>query len=262
MSNKPTFKEYIFINRDYVIKSSDGHYYFQKKRCHLMIKIAALFLIYVLLSFGVNKLFSSYNLWENVRLDILLLIELIAYFVLRLQYRRSTFENVDDTFDDPTIFATQPKTLTKNKFIFSMIFCFVITMFVLLNSFSAMFIRSLFEKPHNITDMRVNFTVTDNVKSIEISDCENLTVLSIPDKKVNSIVIHVNISGSPSSYQFKLNGVLMPEIDCTKLNSYIWDEEVFKQFCRGSYDIENLPDNSVLEISSGSFSRQWTIKTE
>lgn len=261
MKSKPTFKEFLFINQEAIIKSSDGHYYVRNQKHHFTLGRVASFLISFIISLGSYLFISRLNLWRNVSFDIILIIILICYFILRLQYRRSKYDLVDNIVDDTEILTDSHKTLTTKKFIIFMIVFSAVTLFALLNSFSFLCIRSLFEKP-NISDMSVHFTAAENPKDIRFADCENLEELSVANTEVTDIAVLIDISGTPSTYQFKLNGRLLPDSHCYKHKSYIWDDIIFKQHFSGSFEVDNLPNNSVLEMCSGSYSRQWVMKTE
>lgn len=261
MKSKPTFKEFLFINQEAIIKNSDGHYYVRNQKHHFKLGRVASFLISLIISFGSYLFISRLNLWRNVSFDIILIIILICYFILRLQYRRAIYNIVDDGIDDPELSSVPPKRLTKRTFIIYVIILGTLTLFCFISSFSFCCIRSLFEKP-SISNMSVHFTVAENPKDIRFVDCENLAELSVANTEVTDIAVLIDISGTPSTYQFKLNGRLLPDIHCYKHKSYIWDDIIFKQQYSGSFEVDNLPNNSILEMCSGSYSRQWVINTE
>ena len=201
------------------------------------------------------------TLWYNVSIDLMLYEPLRSYIKKRLEYKYCRFKRIEESNEEYDDSIEWLQKRTKGDRIQLRVFISLAIAFGIAISFTALSIRSLFENQHNISNMRISYSVVGNSEEFRITDCENLSELSFPDQ-VTGIDIDTDISGSPSSYQFKLNGRLLPNIHSYKQLSAIWDEEIFPQNYFGSLPMKDLHDNSVLEISSGSFSRQWTIKTE
>ncbi len=259
MDNQPTLKEYLHSYHGGVIMSHDGSFYSMEKQTSRMYDIlstAISILLYVAL---ISLLWTT--LWYNVSIDLMLYEPLRSYIKKRLEYKYCRFKRIEESNEEYDDSIEWLQKRTKGDRIQLRVFISLAIAFGIAISFTALSIRSLFENQHNISNMRISYSVVGNSEEFRITDCENLSELSFPDQ-VTGIDIDTDISGSPSSYQFKLNGRLLPNIHSYKQLSAIWDEEIFPQNYFGSLPMKDLHDNSVLEISSGSFSRQWTIKTE
>ena len=258
MNNQPTLKEYILYSSDNVVMGRGEQFFLMKLSKSLVYKILKA-LLYIF--FGMAIPLASHISWYNFSFDMFVLWQLMLLIFKKFEYQRSNYEIIKSNDVEYHKDISWLLTRKKRDIIVPKLFLGVILVFLIANSFTALYIRSLCENQFNLYNMNLSVSGDDD-KEVRIMDCEELSELHFSDQPVTHLYLNVKMSGKPISFHFKLNGHPITDLVYNeRYIGWIWSEYVFEQYYFISYDVNSLPNNSVLEISSGSFSRQWNIKT-
>ncbi len=259
MDNQPTLKEYLNSKRDDVIMSEIGSFFFVKPNSSKLFKAlkTALSLLFIIL---MPLLITLDGAWPNISFDMAILWPLLLRALSKLEYANSSFDSIDDDDEEHQEVIDWLRSHAYRKHVVFKLLIGLGIIFCIANSFAFLYIRSMVDNQCTVSDINISFFNSNGDTAIDFEDFEKYSEVIIPDTTISDIYINTKITGKPDTFKFKLNGQISSDIHCNKNISFIWDEEIFPQYYFGFINVSDLPDNSVLEISSGSFSRQWTIK--
>ena len=165
--------------------------------------------------------------WINISIDLILLDQLRHRISKRIEYNHCRFQRInenDEEYED-SIEWLQNRTLG-DRIGLKVVIGFLVILGTAA-SFTALSVRSLFENPYNISNLDISFTIAEEEDNIDFLESENLANFTIPNATVTSFHIDAVFSGSPKTYQFKLNGRILSDVYCNKRLSAIWDDEIF-----------------------------------
>ncbi len=268
MQEKPTYREYSWAQMNGFIRTKDGRYFKAEKskaakRIISALNIVSLASLYIFPIWIISK----YLFWTNFEMEFILLYFALTYLIGRLDYRLTRFSLVEESSPD---FDAAQNAKYRKTIVRTIVLSIAITasIFLLLNSYSVMLIRSVFGQGGEITA-----AATIPVNSLLESDTIPIDVS--PDDKF----VEITITRTPEIAKFYLDGQPIPSPDMfTTLQSmwepsfrtsnvhhsasiqFIWEEEYF--YCEYNIWLEDVSDGSVLTLDCGDLHREWTIEAE
>ncbi len=258
MNNKPSFMDFIYHNHKGIIMGRGDRYYLEKKPKYAIF-FMVIYIVLSILCFLIIPLLTVYQVtWPNYRLDFLVVFLCASTFIYYILYKRTEFEliEVHDISKNDLILLRRIRRILS---VIATAFFTLCLIFALCNSCTAMYLRYLIGTPPVISSLSIN-DYHGYYKPDELPNTEESVVYYKDDNDDGIVSVSLQTVNLPDSICVLLNGQSVPIEYPILYYSWIWQPQTFERSCQFFFDIKDLPDISILEISSGSFSRQWTIK--
>lgn len=222
-------------------------------------------------------------IWDNLIFDIILANAVFWMLVLPLRWFFTRFERANEdgsplgsmVYPDD-LFVVPTKRRRSIGSIVSIVIFLPLILFMLANSFSAMYLRYLVESDPADVDSRMTASITKNYSPIVDLDAgssgiaQHVSVSDITD--TGYVAVELRMHKLPDSISVYLNRKLISSGQDTyagqhtfyeyKSVGFIWDIDYFKQsviiFPEGSDFILN--GVNTLEVISGMYHRVWTFE--
>ena len=260
MKDKPTFKEYLFFNKDNIIKSADGSYYTpaseKAKYTYVGILLVLSIVTFVLLQFLYSRTFWPRNF--DFTLGFVMVIVLsysLAY--LFTQYERIPESSEDHRYASSLNFSSIPAIVT-------LIFFSVVFIFLILQSTGMTYMRYwLSGGSVRVIQTSIEIRGDDDSLLYNTDDFDsNGGVIQIPSLPADaSADIKIITSDSPEPLMLSLDGNNDVCVQPAYVQqNWIWMTDYFVQ--EGYLFDPDIHDGSILTLTCGDLYREWVFEVD
>ncbi len=250
MSDRPTFWEYIIYRYHDEVKTRSGRYYifdlYTRKRRWFSIMLPVLF----------NALlFSSLLISPNVIFDVVIVNVLLFCLVFKLEYNSYHFKEFEmaQASTDPSVWRYRP-ALRKT----GLCALALLMVFSLINSFSALAIKSAIENNPQIQIMEVRTDNDEVYTEIDIDGTTDTIILSQFGSE-GTVYIQITTVRTPSRVSLCLDGKPL-EYYHADFISWFWNTDYVSRFYTFFTDGLDIRDGSVLTLTCGDLVREWVFE--
>ena len=261
MSDRPTYKDYLFHREGSYIRSGGQYYTIVKEKMRIgdwgfaaIIIAAAVVLMWLI--------FSDL-IWVSWLSDFLLLTAPLHILAPKLHYRRTRFETVIEGSEAWQKAAALKYSPSDN--ILATVFYAVSLVFLLViytpGSFIISSIRSQLDGGGGIVSAEFSQSGTGAFYEDE-SVTEKSVPVPVSDLSGTEVDIYITVIHTPDTALLSLNGKPLPqEHQPGKRITTIFDsQDYFKQETRFPISDELLHDGSTLTLTCGSLTREWVFR--
>lgn len=242
MSDRPTYNEYAFSRTENVVQTADGLYFnVSTPKFTSAIRVLLYFLfvgLYIWLIFRRSEGFIWPHLMLEAQLFLLLVLQVSNY----IGYRLTSFREI--SADDEDHAEVSAWHYGKPGFSAGKILLVLVLVFLLLNSFSVTYLRSVINH-----DAQVE-SINDEAVT------EDTQVITVPYNSYDQ-TLYIQIIRTSQPAEFTFDGMPLENYSRNLLFSWIWEEGYFRQ--RYELFLDDIHDGSVLNLTCGDITREWVF---
>ncbi len=259
MSDRPTFRDYLFHTENRYTKSGGRYFAIVKNKSRRLVWLMYSFFVVILITLMFLSLTDI--IWSNCLGEVVLIAIPIYIFLLKLMYRRTQFITVVDN-TDAWHKAAALKYSPSDRITTIVLNVLLILMLLythLPSGFVVSSIRSQLDGGGIVSaEFSLNGTGTFYKNDPVLDDT---LLVPIPDPSGDKVWIYISVVHTPDIARLSLDGIPLPDDQQPYRIQNMFDlQNYFKQETYFRMSGNLLHDGSVLTLNCGSLIREWVFE--